>query len=223
MKLVQILQKSQEHNTLVSRNIVCILGMPFYCSSGKNSGFSDTWFPFYGIDRMGIFVKRFQDDGTLPEQFYKQFSPASCYDRAASQLPARFGSLIGLLISSILGGGLWQSKAGGQLMGHLQETYPLFYENAPEFEFVESRNRYCKENTFLINDWIKQQARIVNISHVPKCFPTSIEHLILMFQHSARHHEINPSVLYGIDKPHNNRSTNNTYSSPNKHNSCIIL
>ncbi len=66
MELKHVVFKGHDRGRNTSRNIASICGIPFYCSSGVNSGFEGTWFPFRGISPYRQFLKC-KDDQTLPK------------------------------------------------------------------------------------------------------------------------------------------------------------
>lgn len=143
------------------RQIISIHGMPFYKSSGLNSTFEGTWFPFFGIQEVdsgfyskGHFLKPFLPifDMALLELLVKYF-PNNPYDDA--MLHQRFGSHAGILLSSWLGGGLWDTENGKLLKQALENKYPDFYAHWPKPELTESEQEFTEDKD--VNEWLRDK------------------------------------------------------------------
>ncbi len=117
----------------VTRKITCIFGVPFYQSSGLNSGLLDTWFPFLGLHLP-------DSSNTIPGWFRKpndvgivQLSDIAQDFISNHPLPgdntySRFATTKCLLISALLGGGVWETEAGITLSSKLQRKFPRFFQ-----------------------------------------------------------------------------------------------
>ena len=166
----------------VSRRIVLILGMPFYQSSGTSSCHAGTWFPFFGLQEKttmigakGSYIKPFLPlmDFAILNSLLKHF-PSNPYNNAV--LHQRFGSRAGIVLSSWLGGGLWNTDAGQLLKAELISLYPDFYRYwpKPEIKSDESLMSDCLEE---VNAWLCQQANVKHNLELEPKVPT-IEQLI---------------------------------------------
>ncbi|MFI4936966.1 MAG: hypothetical protein ACHQJ6_00465 [Candidatus Berkiellales bacterium] len=140
-------------------NITVINNQPFYQSSGKSSGSADTWFPFYGIlehntDKhpKGWIIKK--NRSALPAEIIDKINEL-VRDLAINNrnLPARFADLNSILISSVLGGGLWNYPVGKVLKTFLKEKYPEFYANCPSYEMLPAIESSKIESR--INQWLE--------------------------------------------------------------------
>lgn len=148
-------------NDAITRKVTVIDGVPFYCSSGTNSGWSDTWFPFLGLEmsfrNCGWFRKPgFLDKlSSLPETIsqYNEFFPTD-------DIRKRFTSLKCLLISSNLGGGYWETENGITLLSRLREEHPDFYE--VNYDLQDSHTTFDVENIPARSVDIKKIYRKVN-------------------------------------------------------------
>lgn len=179
VKFSVIEHSSLEGDVKVTRKITSIFGMPFYQSSGLNSDFPDTWFPFHGLNEQGVFIKRSSEDFAfpLPTEFHQIFAPLSCYDKRAEELYARFGTLGGVLISSCLGGGLWESKKGKELLNVLKKKYAAFYEAWPLLVLEDSEFMHVDE-IHHINQWLLSKMDGNNMKALWLIFPKSFDALI---------------------------------------------
>jgi hypothetical protein len=165
------------------RRIISLNGQPFYQSSGQNSGSRGTWFPFFGrlekdqpcyYMKRGWFIK--PSDYSFPnalstkmKQLYPTYSGSS-YDE---QLLSRFGSLSCMLISSCIGGGLWNEESGIELKRYLQENYPEFYCIAPTLTLLPATQIF--ETPEEMNAWLCQKASLSNYEDLTKKMPQTIE------------------------------------------------
>lgn len=126
------------HNLLddgstLPRQMTSIFGVPFYKSSGINSGLANTWFPFLGLqpfDGDGHTCGWFRKPGfmgisnldTIPEDISKAFALKGdeCYKRLVT--------VKGMLISAALGGGIWETSRGQDLLKLLKDRYSNFFD-----------------------------------------------------------------------------------------------
>jgi serine/threonine protein kinase len=152
-----------EGNDKVFRKITVIDGVPFYCSSGINSGSPETWFPFLGLNINGWFRKPGSMDelssqiDTIPESYDDYFDA-----NGTDILKSRFASLKCLLISSVLGGGFWEQTVYGQkLLTILQKDYPDFYKEN-EYKLQDSSISFSVENQPALSVEIRKTYRRVN-------------------------------------------------------------
>lgn len=101
-------------------------------------------FPFLGLDRKGWYRKPVFIEGlsslydTIPSQ-YNDFFPSR-------DLGKRFANLKCLLISSIMGGGFWETDNAKVLLSQLKQDHPAFYKNNV-YELQDSHITYNTENT----------------------------------------------------------------------------
>lgn len=174
--LDKIIYISIDNNTIAERYITIIFGLPFYCSSGLNSSAANTWFPFHGISDKEIEI---YDDLTLPiGWFIKDIrEEVNCFipkivqddikeacrfksdDEFALDMIGRFATLPCLLISSVLGGGIWEKPGFKNLKRELMSQYKEFYTDFAEFEFsssiisVDNKDRNINK-IHLVNQWL---------------------------------------------------------------------
>ncbi len=174
--------KNVERDASISRKITSIYGLPFYCSSGANSNFDGTWFPFYGISPYRSFVKKMTADNTLPEMFYTLFAPSVGYQayKVNSDLAARFGSLACLLLSSCFGGGLWNTAQGMKLLAHLKEIHADFYRDWPTMLLNDPEKIVNEDNLFYINNWLVSKAHVTEPKQLASISPSTIEDLFAL-------------------------------------------
>ncbi|MCS5708970.1 hypothetical protein CC99x_008655 [Candidatus Berkiella cookevillensis] len=169
-------------------NIISINGLPFYQSSGDNSAFPDTWFPFFGclendlnvLRKKGWYIKINHYYPTPAHQIPKDIerkmnelfpSYGSC--NAGRELLNRFYNMPCLLLSSWLGGGLWKEERGQKLKAFLQEQYPSFYKNlpAPAPTFLSAQPMKTMEE---VNQWLCQKAQVQKIEDLKDKLPMQI-------------------------------------------------
>lgn len=152
-----------EGSDKVFRKITVIDGVPFYCSSGVNSGCPQTWFPFLGLNINGWFRKPGSMDelssqiDTIPEIYndYFDIDPTN-------NIRSRFASLKCLLISSVIGGLFWeQITYGKELLTLLHKDYPDFYKEN-EYKLQDSSISFSVENKPALSVEIKKTYRRVN-------------------------------------------------------------
>lgn len=178
LKVLTISHETIERDTRLERMITTVFGIPFYRSSGTNSFYQSTWFPFYGLFPNGTYCKPSVYDETLPDIFFDLFRPLSAYDLANINLPIRFKSLPLLLISSLLGGGLWDSKLGQRLCVELKSLYPSFFLKAPYLTICAPSNTYQDGQVIEINNWIKASSMVAEIKQTKNRFPTCLQSLM---------------------------------------------
>jgi hypothetical protein len=111
---------------------------PMYRSSGDNSHHSDTWFPFEGRVKQGMYLKpHFHEPATQEQDFAERFgdlAPIITRDPVLGgedldyQLFCRFGSPEGACLSARIGGGYWETREGQHLEALLRERMPEHFE-----------------------------------------------------------------------------------------------
>lgn len=163
------------------RRIVIWQDVCFYQSTGVNSGQGGTWFPTKGIQEQplgmiiltGALKKPYYSGGgssgaarNFPEDINKKLEEIFGY-RSAMDLQNRFGSLPCMLLSSQLGGGLWDSAEGQQFKNILKEKFPDFYQqnSQPQLKtsqttFTITKQQTSEENVNVakgMNAWLKQR------------------------------------------------------------------
>lgn len=168
-------------------NMISINGLPFFQSSGYNSAFPQTWFPFFGCKMVDYdfnnkilwYVKPTAhfSKHELPKEISTKIntlfpSYGSC--DAGRQLLDRFHNVPCLLLSSWLGGGLWDKEAGKELKQFLQEKYPNFYKN-----FEGSKPKFLKAKSMktikAVNQWLCEKAQVKKIEDLKGKLPTQIK------------------------------------------------
>lgn len=172
---VTITPKNEE----IKRRIISINGLPFYQSSGDASTHTGTWFPFFGLQehdnafgRKGSFIKPFVPimDTEILTPLRKYF-PKNPYNNA--MLDQRFGSRAGIVLSSWLGGGLWDTDKGKLLKAELEKLYPDFYQYWPQPHILTDDDASNVD----VNTWLCQQAGVNDLLEIEPKIP-SIDALI---------------------------------------------
>lgn len=162
-----------------SRKIAVINGIPFYQSSGDNSKIGGTWEPFLGLEtknEITLFGRKYNNArGWLKKPCSLGISdPKLTAYEIEFPLPgnrpyARFATIPCMLISSAIGGGVWNTDIGKQLHARLKEDFPEFYssfniEMKDTGQIVDSVNlastarKYIEQISQLNNFLIKQKA-----------------------------------------------------------------
>ncbi|MGD9590930.1 MAG: hypothetical protein AB7V32_00245 [Candidatus Berkiella sp.] len=181
-----ILLEDRNGHTLVSRRVTSVYGIPFYCSTGINSQYSGTWFPFFGVADTPYFIKALHDDGTLPKRFNELFRPYHSYQALNRDLPARFRSLGCLLLSSCFGGGIWDTTEGSLLDEYLRKKYSDFYANWPNMLLNDPEKTYNLKNATKMNAWLEAKAGVSHIRDLMNFAHSNVEDLFYL-QARAQH------------------------------------
>ncbi|MGE4349540.1 MAG: hypothetical protein AB7D28_07225 [Candidatus Berkiella sp.] len=176
----------RDASSTTQRNIISINGMPFYQSSGNNSAFPHTWFPFLGLQEKdlnffiskGWYIKpthyfaQHQIPKDIDDKMDTLFPSYGAY-RSGRELLNRFYNIPCLLLSSWLGGGLWKEERGQKLKVFLQEKYPSFYKDLPNSAatFLNAQPITTIEE---VNQWLCQKAQVEKIEDLKDKLPTQI-------------------------------------------------
>lgn len=167
MKLTVISHNDGQTNRLITS----VHNTSFYRSSGSASNCPDTWFFFLGIvEADNNFCRR----GNYSKPCSFVHWPTDVLSRVKNAFPLanriiqHFGSIPCMLISSWLGGGLWDSKSGKSLKKFLEKKYPKFYQSAtpPDFDMPDKTRFYGKEDIEMVNQWLCQRAKVKEISQL---------------------------------------------------------
>lgn len=110
---------------MIKYNESCFQG--FYQSSGMESGYEGTWFPFDGDvinSDTGEALLLKLSSTTFASQFKTFVKKTKKSDVQFQKNMIKFGTLNFLYISYILGGGIWNSKAQTKkILGHVPKAY----------------------------------------------------------------------------------------------------
>jgi hypothetical protein len=126
----------------VERIITKVGDYPMYKSSGQNSSFPDTFFPFSGLmeQQQGIYIQGYfvkpdfaKENDTenfvntysppyYPEGFYEQMEKLG----VSYEMMIRFGNIEAMVISKHIGGGFWQTDIGLSVSQYLEENYEVY-------------------------------------------------------------------------------------------------
>ncbi|MCS5709947.1 hypothetical protein [Candidatus Berkiella aquae] len=176
------------HTGIPAYEMITINGMPFYQSSGNSSTYANTWFPFFGLLEkkigpypIGLFLKAFSTE--LPQnvvQRIRELFPSYGSADAGAQLPLRFWRVPCLLISSTLGGGLWDTDNGRELKAFLQQQYPAYYQAEPRLAIKPATARLSEPKA--VNTWLCRQANIKNIKALAGKYPKTANDLISLLK-----------------------------------------
>jgi len=167
------------------REIISIAGMPFYQSTGHNSAYANTWFPFFGLQESnavgayprGWFIKSFASD--LPKNITKKMSelfPSYGGLDAGRELLLRFWNVPCLLFSSTMGGGLWASEKGAELKAFLNKEFPQFYRQMPKLQVTPSLQAMTEPEA--INQWLCAKAGVVDYKKLTDKFPKTVDQFL---------------------------------------------
>ncbi|HRE33011.1 MAG TPA: hypothetical protein PLD88_13625 [Candidatus Berkiella sp.] len=173
------------HTDTPPYEIIIIDGMPFYQSSG-NASFANTWFPFFGILEKnmgsaypaGSFHKAPSIE--LPHHVAQYIHQLFFPSYAGELLTLRFWRLPCLLLSSTLGGGLWESNTGHELKIFLQQQYPAYYQAEPRLTIKPATARL--QEPAAVNRWLCRQANVKNINALASKYPKTANDLISLLQ-----------------------------------------
>lgn len=177
-----ITHTNEEH----SYEIISIKGLPFYQSSGNQSNFPNTWFPFFGLlentkmslYRQGWFIKALEQK--LPQNINKEIMrlfPSYGGDAPGGrELLLRFWNVPCLLLSSSLGGGLWEDLRGKELKAFLEKEYPDYYQHVPTLEILPASDNIS--NHLEVNIWLCQQAKLSSYLELQNNFPKTLVDLL---------------------------------------------
>ncbi len=166
--------ETYERQQKVIRELAVINGLCFYKSSGTSSKLPSVWLPFFGINSGDnrvmdwaletLFIKpSFNSDGfgsVYDESSYPLDVVDKIYDlkfggqmsRDIEENAKRFGSVLGLLISSQFGGSIWTDQNARELKAFLEIKYPEFYKTFPK---IELQHDGASINSNQVNAWLK--------------------------------------------------------------------
>lgn len=149
--------------------ITVVNDQPFYLSSGLNSNFKNTWFPFFGMleqstqdNDKGWIIKA--STHSLPSRVVEKINDI-CKEIEEYGLDIaykyhglliRFADVDSMIISSILGGGFWLFDSGKQLRSLLEGLYPQKYgSDYLLMTGISIANDTDPELEIKINRWLK--------------------------------------------------------------------
>ncbi len=163
------------------RLMTIINGIPFYQSSGLNSGHPKTWLPFRGIkESSGWIMKPSKEKlNKLPDEL-REFIDENDIDEDISI--HRFGNLYTMCISATIGMGFWNTTKGIQLREFLQKNYSHYFIQHPiineisgqftDYELVDSRT--------VANERLKQLGSYIPLGQDNSHFFTEIEMNVIL-------------------------------------------
>jgi hypothetical protein len=137
-----------------SRLMTVIRGIPMYRSSGKNSGYKNTWFPHLGIDGTRWVRK--------PRKCLPSDIIAYCQKIALDQKIAlrRFGNTQSICISASIGTGFWKTDDGVKLKKFLIENHDHYFLSDDELEAfhktLKSRSNSQVRDIVTANSYLMQ-------------------------------------------------------------------
>jgi hypothetical protein len=179
--------QSRESND-IKRPITTVNGIPFYWSTGLNSGHQGTPFPFGGFNLEG-------DDsrgrGWMIKPANIQRFPILVLQKLQELFPGdhaiapRFGTVPCLLISSVLGGGLWNEPRGQELKRFLQEYYPHFYQHCGTLKPNEVEHTYRHNEYEQVDNWLVSQANVSDWKQLLYHIPQNVSQLVLPLRATA--------------------------------------
>lgn len=163
-----------------NRYITSINGMPFYCSSGKNSRNKGTWFPFFGVlpqeivpvAPRGWFIKP-NHDSHIPPNIREMLSTVT--DEQGGSISIRFGTLPCMLISSILKGGFWETTQGQRLQIYLEKEYADFYHNWRSLTLESREIRFSLGEIEGVNEWLAKEGKVKTFSELKRFYIVNLK------------------------------------------------
>ncbi|MBS0287699.1 MAG: hypothetical protein JSR17_10405 [Proteobacteria bacterium] len=180
MNFEVILYNAIDNGKPTQRKISSIYGFPFYCSSGNNSSFADTWFPFFGIEeqncpfwKRGYFLKPISSN-LIPKEVRDIIT--ELFKEQSKELLSRFCTLPCIIISSHLGGGIWETQNGLKFKQYLSSKYPLAFQNTEKPEFVVLTS-YNENQIEQVNEWLALKANVKSQKELSSKFPYKLEDL----------------------------------------------
>ncbi|MBS0288157.1 MAG: hypothetical protein JSR17_12735 [Proteobacteria bacterium] len=165
-------ETDKEKSAEIARQFVVVNGMCLYKSSGHNSGEASTWFPNLGVITQGhplsvsayvmrnyenMVAKPFLLLDAVPKFPPEMLEMQRCFNydsKKTKDVWDRFGSVAGMLVSSKLGGGLWDTPAGKEFKSYLEKNHGEFYQNFPAMQLSGIPREISQENQAQLNDWI---------------------------------------------------------------------
>lgn len=149
------------------RKFLVIGGQPFYQSTGFNSEQGNTWLPFFGWE--AIWDKTHLAKPIVDSKTKEALSRLKDkFNIKMDHFPIRFGSMNGLIISSILGDGLWLTPNGKKLKNHLISTHPELFKHI-KFELIDSKESILDIDDTDKKDMAKDLNKYLATAHAKKC------------------------------------------------------
>jgi hypothetical protein len=163
--------------------------MPMYKSSGQNSGFGGTWFPFKGIGYNKFTKPMYNDEATINEGWLSDHDSKD-WQKCLKQwkdLFARLGNLDGLACSYIMGEGeLWTKELwdGSYFFDKLVAYLPDVFIKALCNRIIEPidipRASAIYTNINDVNDWFCRRIKILvpnykDYSRAPNLYDSEIK------------------------------------------------
>ncbi len=187
MKLPKIIYQADPHDF---REITITPFGPFYKSTYTShpKEIEGTWIPFFYIHEKtldtGKHVKR-GDYATHLCNIFEMKMPHVVAEKLITlfknvktdTIAEKFATLECLLISSLLGGGLWHKDEGKKLRNFLETNYPLFYKSIPTL-FVSNSVSSILTSPEAVNNWLIVNAKVKERSHLITMFPQNMDSLI---------------------------------------------
>lgn len=173
-------------NDMHSYEIISIKGLPFYQSSGEHSQFANTWFPFFGVLEnkdhaffpLGWFIKAFSTKlpANIIHEIKIRFPSFDSHTDAGRQLLTRLWNVPCLLLSSSLGGGLWDEERGKALKAVLMKEFPEYYQQIPPLAIEPSSQLIPDYHE--VNQWLCHKALLDHPKELQATFPQTIADLL---------------------------------------------
>ncbi len=157
------------------RLVTVVETYPFYKSTGTNSDYPNTWFPFHGFNVSGSGAMFAKLHANLDNLSWLANSPYELSKE--NELLNRFGGIDGICISYLMGGGFWDTEQGKTIGKALEEKYssligdlkPKVSEikkdlqssaSIPSFECTVSQIpiEQIKQNYDSLNNWLCQKS-----------------------------------------------------------------
>lgn len=156
-----------------NRLITVIQGLPFYLSTGKNSGEKNTWFPFLGTYPLSTWLIKPPSVKSLPEKIKKLFPIEKDY------LIKRLGSIRTMCVSASLGSGFWEKEPGLSIRSYLHEHYSSYFLDEKTINTIKqgiaNENIEDIKDSFSLNRFLAKQEIIVPFGNLLTRLPTEKE------------------------------------------------
>ncbi len=150
---------------------------PFYQSTGVNSQYRGTWFPFKGIENNGFFLK---PHSTKNQRLHLSYDSTfvdfleehrhHVFQNGIECLMIRFGNTECMLVSYLIGGGYWDTEDSFLIKQFIKKNYPHILEKLKEScpDMIEIQNPIRIEKLELgvknqkkINDFLRNTTKAV--------------------------------------------------------------
>lgn len=181
-----------------TRLMTVIMGIPFYCSTGRNSTQKDTWLPDRGFDEKNtVLMKPTREDSVFPKDILKKWKKL---ELTKLIMLRRLGNLQTMCISASLDTGFWQHAEAKELKKYLKERYPGYFNVNFLIKEQEKEQTEEIEQPRLVNERLSKLGSIVLLNEANSRLPLPQEIEIFSRSHSSVIASILQSMLTSYHK-----------------------